>query len=180
MIRTTCTILLGLGLAQAQGLPPGGQRPPLPPIFQALDTNHDGVLSADEIAQAPEALKKLDLNGDGRLSAEEYRPARPEGDRPPRPGGDRPSRPEGDRPRGQGDGPGGPPPDGGQGQEPGPGQNPPRPLIDTILDVNGDGVIDADEIANAPAQLLKLDANGDGRLTLEEALPKHRGGPGGR
>lgn len=45
------------------------------PLMQALDTNHDGELSAEEIANAPQALKSLDKNGDGKLSAEELRPA---------------------------------------------------------------------------------------------------------
>ena len=44
-------------------------------LFAALDTNKDGVLDADEIAKAPEALKKLDKNGDGKITREELRPA---------------------------------------------------------------------------------------------------------
>ena len=57
---------------------PGGQRPP-PPLIAALDANHDGVIDADEIANAPAALKKLDKNGDGKLTQDELRPPRPEG-----------------------------------------------------------------------------------------------------
>ena len=34
----------------------------------ALDANHDGVISADEIANAPAVLKTLDKNGDGQLT----------------------------------------------------------------------------------------------------------------
>ena len=45
--------------------------PPRMPLLSVLDTNGDGVLSAEEIAQAAEALKKLDKNGDGQLSREE-------------------------------------------------------------------------------------------------------------
>jgi len=64
-----------------EGGPP--HRPP-PPIIAALDLNHDGVISADEIAKAAESLKKLDKNGDGQLTPDELRPPRPEGDhRPP-------------------------------------------------------------------------------------------------
>lgn len=49
---------------------------------------------------------------------------------------------------------------------------PPTPLIVKALDVNGDGVIDATEIANASAALLKLDKNGDGKLTRDEYIGK--------
>lgn len=40
----------------------------------ALDTNGDGALSAEEIAQAAESLKKLDRNNDGQLSRDELFP----------------------------------------------------------------------------------------------------------
>ena len=48
---------------------------------------------------------------------------------------------------------------------------PPLPPLIKALDTNGDGVIDASEIANASAALLKLDKNGDGKLTADEYLP---------
>jgi len=76
--------------------PPGGpgmhgHRPPPSPLFEALDANHDGVIDADEIANAPAALKKLDKNGDGKLTPDELRPPRPQGGRDgqwgPPPGG---------------------------------------------------------------------------------------------
>src|SRR3972149_6098152 len=44
------------------------------PLMTTLDTNHDGELSAEEIASAAEALKKLDKNNDGKLNREELRP----------------------------------------------------------------------------------------------------------
>jgi Ca2+-binding EF-hand superfamily protein len=52
------------------------------------------------------------------------------------------------------------------------------------LDSNGDGVVDAAEIAAAPASLAKLDKDGDGQITSDEvrmAMPQGqgRGGPGG-
>ena len=55
-----------------------------------------------------------------------------------------------------------------------------NPLF-AALDTNGDGVIDAAEMANAPAALKKLDRNGDGQLTEDEVRPAFggRGGPGG-
>ncbi len=55
----------------------GGHRPPPPPVITALDVNHDGVIDANEIANASAALKKLDKNGDGKLTREELRPQRP-------------------------------------------------------------------------------------------------------
>ncbi|MGZ4984165.1 MAG: hypothetical protein ACXV9Q_08695, partial [Chthoniobacterales bacterium] len=54
-------------------------RPP-PPIIEALDLNHDGIISADEIAKAPESLKKLDKNGDGQLTPDELRPPHHQGE----------------------------------------------------------------------------------------------------
>ena len=76
--------------------------------------------------------------------------------------------------KGGGGGPGGagrrPGPPGGAGGMPpgGPGAGFPLPLIIRTLDANGDGVIDAQEIENAPAALRKLDRNGDGKLTPDE------------
>jgi Ca2+-binding EF-hand superfamily protein len=46
------------------------------------------------------------------------------------------------------------------------------PII-KVLDANGDGVIDASEIANASTALKTLDKNGDGKLSGDEFLPKH-------
>ena len=42
-------------------------------MVAALDTNSDGVISKEEIANAPAALRSLDRNGDGRLTADEFR-----------------------------------------------------------------------------------------------------------
>jgi len=44
----------------------------------ALDTDHDGQLSAAEITHATAALKTLDRDGDGILSGDELHPPRPE------------------------------------------------------------------------------------------------------
>src|SRR5713101_3928336 len=46
----------------------------------------------------------------------------------------------------------------------------PLPLLIRTLDTNGDGIIDANEIANASAALQKLDKNGDGQLTPDEYM----------
>jgi hypothetical protein len=40
-------------------------------VLNALDLNRDLVISADEIANAPQALRSLDANGDGALDAQE-------------------------------------------------------------------------------------------------------------
>src|ERR1700733_7030088 len=73
---------------------------------------------------------------------------------------------------------GGPPPQGGG--EGGPGGHhhrpPPSPLVEA-LDVNHDGVIDSNEIANASAELLTLDKNHDGKLTADEYRPQRPQGP---
>lgn len=146
-----------LVFAQADdGPPPGGGRhhhhPPLP-LMKALDTNGDGTIDANEIANAPAALKTLDKNGDGKLTPDEYLPVRPDGSvATPPPGPD--------------------------------GKTPPPPPLVAALDLNGDGVIDADEIAAASTSLKTLDKNGDGKLTPDELRPKHPprppedGGPG--
>ena len=47
----------------------------------------------------------------------------------------------------------------------------PMPPIVSALDANGDGVIDAKEIADAPQELKKLDKNNDGKLTADELHP---------
>lgn len=61
------------------GLPPpnGHRLSPPPPVMLVLDTNHDGELSADEIANASVALLVLDQNGDGQLAHEELCPPPP-------------------------------------------------------------------------------------------------------
>ena len=84
----------GTGRSDARGRPEGGPgaMPGGPggmmrfsPILPALDSDHDGVISAEELAGSPAALKQLDKDGDGRLTQEEVRPnfgprqGRPEG-----------------------------------------------------------------------------------------------------
>ncbi len=87
-------------------------RPPLPLVIRALDANHDGVVDADEIANAATVLKTLDKDGDGKLSI-------PELMGPPPQGMGRPGQGQGDGPQGRPqrangdagfDGPPGPPP----------------------------------------------------------------------
>lgn len=55
--------------------PQRGERPErMMPAQAALDANSDGIISADEIAKSPAALRKLDKNGDGNLTEDELRP----------------------------------------------------------------------------------------------------------
>ena len=94
------------------GPPMQGRRPPVPAIVGALDANHDGVIDAQEIANASAALKSLDKNGDGKLTPDEFM-----GPRPQRPGGQ--GRGPGGNPGGDGNNmPPGPPPGGGDGNMP--------------------------------------------------------------
>jgi Ca2+-binding EF-hand superfamily protein len=136
--------------------PPGGGpgrgfRPPPSPLVRALDANGDGIISADEIANAATALLTLDKNHDGQLTPDEFRPKMGPGMRPHQP-----------------------PSDGGPEGQPQGTNNFHRPLPPLIkaLDANGDGIISADEIANAPAALLTLDKNHDGQLTPDEYQPR--------
>ena len=86
---------------QGRGLPPL-------PILQALDTNQDGEISSDEIANAVKALKSLDKDRNGKLTMEELLPTRGqrEGGQPGQGGRPDGFRPDGNRPpaAGQGNG----------------------------------------------------------------------------
>jgi len=81
----------------------------------------------------------------------------------------------------QDDGTNAPPPGGPDQGGPGFGRgrhHPPVPAIVRALDVNHDGIIDSNEIANASAELLTLDKNGDGKLTWDEYMGKRPGRQG--
>ncbi len=52
--------------------------------------------------------------------------------------------------------------------------------VSAVLDTNGDREISAEELAQAPEKLLKLDKNQDGKITSEEAFPPRSFGGGGR
>jgi hypothetical protein len=156
LLALSATALIAVAQDNNDGPPPGGgpggggpgghhHRPPPLPIVLALDTNHDGIIDAGEIANASAALLTL-VNSNGVLTTNEYLPPLPK-DAPP------------NAPR------------------------PPQPLIIKALDANGDGVIDATEIANASAALKTLDKNGDGVLTPDEYVGppprRHPHGPSG-
>jgi len=128
---------------------PQGFAPPLFALMDALDTNKDGKLSAEEIKAAPQALKKLDKNKDGKLSAEEI------GWPPQFPG--------------FGGGRGGPPFGGpffGGGERGG------RSLAERIMsrDANRDGKVTKDELPKSMQFLIRLaDTNKDGAIDKKEA-----------
>jgi hypothetical protein len=180
----------GGGPDQGDGPGPGGggfgggprHHRPIPAIIQALDVNHDGIIDSNEIANASAALFTLDQQHDGKLTIEEYM-GRPPG--PPRGGGGGPDGPPPGAPDATTNTP---PPGADQGGPGGPGfwghrHHPPLPAIIRALDVNHDGIIDSNEIANASAVLLTLDRNHDGQLTRDEFIGRppgpRGGGPGG-
>jgi Ca2+-binding EF-hand superfamily protein len=116
------------------------------PAFQALDADHDGVISAAELANASASLKSLDKNGDGKLTEDEVRPQFGEG--------------RGGRGRG------------GRGDEPGETAGPSADdLVQTLMafDKNGDGKLTKDELPERMQGLFdRADTNHDGVLTPDE------------
>jgi Ca2+-binding EF-hand superfamily protein len=233
-------ITAGLAAQERGGREGGFARPNL--LWTALDTDHDGTISAEEIANSPAALRALDKNHDGNLTLEETRPAMPggrgfegRGGRGPE-GGERregregasgdtveetvktlmafdangdgklqkselPERMQGIFERGDTNKDGVLTVDeirvmaraqaqaqrtaGGRGRAEGEregGRGGPEGMmrmmdpIFAALDANHDNVISAEEIDNAPAALLTLDKNHDGKLTEDELRPNF--GPG--
>ena len=164
--------------------------PPLPPVIHALDTNHDGIIEADEIANAAKSLRTLETSGSDELTIPELLGP------PPPPPGQGPGGPQASGTDAQGGPPPPPPPppDGAQtsgtgsqdqpppGPPPGPGghRHHRLPPVIEVLDANHDGIIDASEIDNAPQSLKKLDRKGTGQLTIPELLGPPRRPPGGR
>jgi len=141
--------------AQDRGFGAGQPMRPMSRLVAAIDTDHDGTISAAEMQAAPAALRALDANHDGQLTPDELRP--PFDGRGPRGGGD-----------GSVDG------RGGRGTEEGRGGAPPASaddLIDTLMsfDRNGDGKLDRTEVPDRFQGLFdRADANKDGSLTRDE------------
>jgi hypothetical protein len=114
-------------------------------LAAALDINHDGVLAAWEIAQAPVLLRALDLDRDGTLSAAELRIERmPRASRPTSAIAVSLARVR----------------QGGAGSN-----------LAFALDANHDGEIQAMEIANAVSSLKELDTDADGQISYREMHP---------
>jgi Ca2+-binding EF-hand superfamily protein len=149
----TAAVILALA-AQERGSSPGQPMWPMSRLIAAIDTDHDGTISASEMQAAPEALKTLDANHDGRLTVDELRPAF-----------------DGRGPRGGGDG--GFEGRGGRGGEEGrgaPAASADDPT-DTLMafDRNGDGKLDRAELPDRFQGLFdRADANKDGTLTRDE------------
>jgi hypothetical protein len=80
-LETLCIIFpRTLGVHRRNGLParirwtpayPRAQRPDL--VMRFLDTNHDGIIDAGEMADAAKKIKSLDANNDGKITLAELR-----------------------------------------------------------------------------------------------------------
>lgn len=194
--RVSLSLLFFVSPVLAQG--PGTPQPR--PALLALDTNHDGKLSADEIAAARTSLLTLDLDHDGQLTSLEYlpNPADPNANKPNETvqrlmaldrNGDGvltrdevPERLQGLFTRADVNH------DGKLTSEEirasAAGQAGPKgrvqhsgnatrmdPVLDAI-DTNHDGILSAEEIVAAPISLKFLDKDGDGELSSTELRPK--------
>lgn len=158
-MRTLIFIVVVTATATAQepgrgfGRGPEGGFMRMSPILAGIDTNHDGVISPDELRNAPAALRHLDQNGDGQLTPEEVRP-RFEG-------------------RGRGE---------GRGEE-GPKDNSEELVGTLMaFDKNHDGKISKDELPDRMQGMLERgDTNKDGFLTPDEIrkMAAAQAAPGG-
>jgi Ca2+-binding EF-hand superfamily protein len=125
--------------------------------LMAFDANADGKLSKSEMPERFQGIfDRADENKDGFLTPEEIRKM----------AAAQAAAPASTGPGGRGD---------GEGRR----NEGPRGEINFIrmdpvlaaVDTNGDGILSAGEIRDAPESLRKLDKNGDGKVTREEAIP---------
>ncbi len=159
----------------------------MPRFFEALDADHNGRLSRDELTRMGKLFDEFDRNKDGSLDpAELFGPPpggpegdrpRPEGDRPPQ-RGDAPRRPEdapreGDRPRPEGA------PRGERSPEGGPPSGERLKELFSRMDKNSDGKLSKEE---APDRLKenfeKADSNKDGFVDKAELQKLFESGEG--
>lgn len=121
-------------------------------LFDLLDADHDGRLSLRELRQAAKLLDTLDRNGDGQFSRDEV----------PR-----------NYPLTFGPGAGDPFRGRGGVQPPLAARQPPErgdgPVWFRKMDRNRDGDVSRREFLGSDAAFAKLDADGDGLISLEEA-----------
>lgn len=172
----------GRGRGEREGAGPargGDFRPPPSPVVEALDTDGDQVISAEELKNASASLAKLDMNKDGKLTDEEFRPRPPEGRGPGGPNGPRGGR--GDQPGGRGaaDQSGAR----GRSGDRGPGNRGPEGRGPEARGPEGPGGPPNHERFLEHA--MEFDADKDGKLNREEltqfakSMAERRGGPGG-
>lgn len=138
---------------------PGEAQPPSPDelvtTLMGFDKNGDGKLTKAELPERMQGLfDRSDSNKDGVLTAAELKQTAsvPRPQMTGRRGGER----EGE----------------GRGRRMDP--------VTAALDTDQDGVISAQEMKGATAALAKLDKNGDGQLTEDEARPNFEGRGGER
>lgn len=150
VLSTACSQFVTAQPPERHDGPPSERRDGL---RDALDTNGDHELDADEIKNAAANLAKADRNGDGKIDHEEFRPPLPP------------------IPRGEG-GFRGPPPSRESGSESGPvrdggvrGEGGPRPegrpsperFVERAMtfDADGDGKLDRDEVEKFAAEMMQ-------------------------
>ena len=168
IVGTVCGILVVGIVGVAMSQPPEGRdgpprrpenggdhhHPPHDQLREALDTDHDHQLSAEEIKNATAAILSLDTNNDGMLTDDEFRPPMP-------PGGPEGRGPEGRGPEGRGPEGRGPEGRGPEGRGPegrGAPGGPPSPerLVERAMtfDTDGDGKLDKNELTKFAEEMM--------------------------